>query len=602
SGNAARSFGSRSNSVSSSNSGSSNNGSATRSFQSQADQGSRGRFSSNSGGQSQSTSVRQGDSRSGGDAPKFSNKSSDGSAKSSSRSTVLGQQIQSNNSQNNNQQSSNQQNSGKQGSASSSLSNRSSGNIARNSQFRGNDTARIAENDDHKNKGDNRNNNSNSKGNNGQNNQGQNNSGQNKGQNNSDGQNRDSGKNPGNNPASKTGTPFNGKNDHVNVPGSINKIPGNDNGSKFDPKNSDRGDKNFKFGDQRNDNVDKNHDGKPDNQVTVKDLFEHRNGDNHQKNDRQFRDRDFHGKDSDKAAFNKWNDVWKGKNGSGKDNRDWSGKWRSGDRFVAADAIRHDFFSHHDLNHGHDWHNMPFQASWWDSHHGHDHNWGFWGDYASNHHHHPWYWWNWTTAPALATYCSFGWGTPYYWDYGQGEYINCNGGNVYVNGRLYEPTPVYYAQTVRLIDQAPLLEPDAAADADWMPLGVFAVTPDGANQPSVIMQLAITKNGIIGGTASDQQAGASYHIDGTVDQKTQRAVWSYMDGGNNRIVMESSINNLTQNESTGLIHFGPNDQRVVEFVRMPEPNAQGELPMPQQVGMPAGGPGDDGPSLPPPEQ
>jgi len=36
--------------------------------------------------------------------------------------------------------------------------------------------------------------------------------------------------------------------------------------------------------------------------------------------------------------------------------------------------------------------------------------------------------------------------------------------------------------------------------------------------------------------------------------------------------METSVNNLTQNESTGLVHYGPNDQRVVELVRLQDPS------------------------------
>jgi hypothetical protein len=581
SGSAARSF-------SNSNNSNSNNN-AARSFQSQ---GSGGGSSNDSSNRSQQTVVRQTDSHAGADAAKFSNKGSNinGNAQSStgsnSRATVLGQQIQGNNQQNNNQQHNNQQ--GARGNSSNGSSGNSSQNVVK---FRGNDNARIAENDDHKNKGDNK-----GGGNNGQNNQGQNNqNNQNNGRNRDGDNNRDNGKQQGTNPSFKTGTPPNGGKGLGTLPGSNNGLPGSSNGPKFDVKNGD-----IKNGDHRDKdfgrgNFDKNHDGKPDNQVTVKDLFDHNKvGDNHQNGARNSHDRDFHGKDSAKVEFNKWNDVWKGKNGGGKDNRDWSGKWRSGDRFVAADAIRHDFFSHHDMHH--DLHNMPFQASWWDSHHDHDHGWHFWGDYALHHHHHPYYWWGWASAPALTTWCNFGWNQPYYWDYGPGEYIYCNSGNVYVNGRLYEAAPVYYAQTVRLIDQAPLLDADAAAQADWMPLGVFAVTPDGANQPSVMVQLAVTKDGIIGGTATDQQAGASFNIQGTVDKNTQRAIWSYVDANNSRIVMESSINNLTQNESTGLIHYNANDQRVVEFVRMPEPNEQAELPMPGPGDAPVGA----GPSLPPP--
>ena len=204
-------------------------------------------------------------------------------------------------------------------------------------------------------------------------------------------------------------------------------------------KNSD---KDFKIGDHPN-NGDHRNDGKHDDHTTVKDLFDHNKGagnrgvgDNHGDNnglDRKFHDREFHGNETAKVEFNKWNNVWKGKTGNGKDNRDWSGKWRSGDRFLVADSVRHDFLAHHDFD---DSHHVPFAANWWSGNH--NHGWGFWGDYAV-HRHRPWYWWNWSTGPELTSFCGSGWNTPYYWDYGPGEYLYCNNGMVYVNGRVYEP-------------------------------------------------------------------------------------------------------------------------------------------------------------------
>jgi hypothetical protein len=52
-------------------------------------------------------------------------------------------------------------------------------------------------------------------------------------------------------------------------------------------------------------------------------------------------------------------------------------------------------------------------------------------------------------------------------------------------------------------------------------------------------------------------------------------------------MMETSVYNLTQAESTGLIHRGPNDIQVVELVRLQQPEtgssdavSSGELPVP----------------------
>jgi hypothetical protein len=112
---------------------------------------------------------------------------------------------------------------------------------------------------------------------------------------------------------------------------------------------------------------------------------------------------------------------------------------------------------------------------------------------------------------------------------------------------------VFYDRTVRIIEEAPDLTAEQAAEMEWLPLGVFAVARDGAAQSDVLVQLAVTNDGVIGGTAYDQRTGAAYTIEGMVEKETQRAVWSYNDGRNRRVVMETSIFNLTQAEATGLV-------------------------------------------------
>jgi hypothetical protein len=53
--------------------------------------------------------------------------------------------------------------------------------------------------------------------------------------------------------------------------------------------------------------------------------------------------------------------------------------------------------------------------------------------------------------------------------------------------------------------------------------------------------------------------------------------------------METSIFNLTQPEATGLVQYGPDDMRVIQLVRLEEPEGgapatatapEGELPAP----------------------
>ena len=300
-------------------------------------------------------------------------------------------------------------------------------------------------------------------------------------------------------------------------------------------------------------------------------------GDNRDKNRNADRYKDRSPKDREivDREYNKWRTTWNGdRDGKGDrvadgknrhDHRDWSGSWRNSDRFNTADRIRNDW--RHRKNN-----DYVFNDRWWNNRYRGNY-WNFWGDYGRRNRN-PYYWWAWTTGAGLGSWYTFNWPQPYYWDYGQGEYIYANNGVVYVNGQWYQPAPVFYQQTTQLIDQSAQLTDDAAAKLEWLPLGVFAVTPDGLNEPDVTLQLATTKEGQIGGTAFDSKSGAAYNIQGTVDKKTQRAVWSYTTDKNQRIMMETSVYNLTQPEATGLVHYGPEDMRVVELVRLQQPDAE----------------------------
>ncbi|MEX0642551.1 MAG: hypothetical protein WD468_07610 [Pirellulales bacterium] len=271
---------------------------------------------------------------------------------------------------------------------------------------------------------------------------------------------------------------------------------------------------------------------------------------------------------------------WRDGNGSGRgdrnwrggelgkgDHRDWSGGWKDGKRFDTARHIRDDW-------RGRSWNNrrdIPFSNNWW----GGRNRWGFnrwnhWG-YWSGFYGRPFLWWNWCSAPVLTNWCSFGWSTPYYWDYGPGEYIYCYNNVVYVNGRWFEPAPVYYQRTITLAQSAPEIAPEQAQQIEWLPLGVFAVSRDGVVDNNTLVQLAVTKDGVIGGTVLDKATGTTFDVEGTVDKQSQRAVWTYKDEAGRQVAMETSVYNLTQSEATAMVHYGPDDMKVVELVRLEEP-------------------------------
>ncbi len=265
-------------------------------------------------------------------------------------------------------------------------------------------------------------------------------------------------------------------------------------------------------------------------------------------------------------SYHDWrNNAVGGDRRPGTDQRDWSGRWKSGERFIAANDIRDHWKNHSDHK------NVPFSNDWWrhhDHHDGHHRDWDHFAKWQR-----PYYWWDWCSAPRLTNWCSFGWPSCYYWDYGPGEYLYCHDGVVYVNGVWFEPAPLFYERTLVLVQNVPVMTPVQAAQVEWLPLGVFAVARDGVADNNVLVQLAVTRDGIIGGTIFNRLTGATYDIQGTVDKQTQRAVWTYVDDTGARIIMETSIFNLTQPQATGLIHYGPDNIQVIELVRLESPNA-----------------------------
>ena len=139
-----------------------------------------------------------------------------------------------------------------------------------------------------------------------------------------------------------------------------------------------------------------------------------------------------------------------------------------------------------------------------------------------------------------------------------------------MNGEQYGPVDKYYSQVDELATSVPEMTDDQAAELEWLPLGVFAITAEGVNASSMYLQLAVTKNGIVGGTFYNETTGVTHPIEGTVDEQTQRVAWKAIDGTNAKLVMETGLFNLTQDQAPVLVHFGPEEPQTALLVRLDE--------------------------------
>jgi hypothetical protein len=144
-----------------------------------------------------------------------------------------------------------------------------------------------------------------------------------------------------------------------------------------------------------------------------------------------------------------------------------------------------------------------------------------------------------------------------------------SGDQVYYGDQATATAEEYADQAAAIATTAASVAPDKA---EWLPLGVFALTQDGEASgaaPSLYMQLALSKQGAIAGTLKNTLTGKTQPLEGMADKKSQRVAWVV--SGQDRPIAETGLSNLTQDAAPALIHFADGQTQQWLLVRIPEP-------------------------------
>jgi hypothetical protein len=176
----------------------------------------------------------------------------------------------------------------------------------------------------------------------------------------------------------------------------------------------------------------------------------------------------------------------------------------------------------------------------------------------------------WATWGAITGWVGFGWSQASPYAYGENVYYQDD--SVYYGGQPVASAEQYTQQAEQIVESAPEVAPDKA---EWMPLGVFALTQDGqasGPDPSLFLQLAISREGVMSGTFRNMATEQTQTIEGMVDKKSQRAAWTA--AGKSRPIMETGIANLTEDAAPALVHFADGSTQQWLMVRLEEPPAK----------------------------
>ena len=82
-----------------------------------------------------------------------------------------------------------------------------------------------------------------------------------------------------------------------------------------------------------------------------------------------------------------------------------------------------------------------------------------------------------------------------------------------------------------------------ADDAEWMQIGVFALTPKAQTEPTRMVQLFVDPNGAVRGSHLDLLSNDVQEVSGSVDKQALRVAWSIAKGP---VVFQSPLGDLTQ--------------------------------------------------------
>src|SRR5271166_2679546 len=251
-----------------------------------------------------------------------------------------------------------------------------------------------------------------------------------------------------------------------------------------------------------------------------------------------------------------------------------------------------------------------FNASWWKDYGGYSG--GDYGNYSSyadkyGSYAEKYWWWGAATYATAATWLaldkgydssgsydygnsgsydsgssgSYDYGSSGSYDYGRsrsydyGVNVVYEGDDVYVNGKRAASAEEYSQQAGTLANTSkeqppPPIPPEDGKQAENLPLGVWAMVQEQKGDAYMFFQISIDKDGVVTGAFKNLLSGEVSPISGQVDKKTQRAAWKI--GSNSSTVIETGLQNLTQEVASCLVHFGTDTTQTWLLVRLKNPD------------------------------
>jgi hypothetical protein len=172
--------------------------------------------------------------------------------------------------------------------------------------------------------------------------------------------------------------------------------------------------------------------------------------------------------------------------------------------------------------------------------------------------------WAWASYPTISSFCGYP-AEPVVYDYGANVVYTDN--QVYYNGEPVATAEEYATQASGIAAVGEAAKP--AENEEWQSLGVFALVQGDEKEANDIFQIAINRAGVIRGNYYNGLTDTTVPISGSVDKTAQRAAWII--GDKKETVYETGMGNLSQPETSVLVHFGKDRTQQWTLARLEPP-------------------------------
>lgn len=167
---------------------------------------------------------------------------------------------------------------------------------------------------------------------------------------------------------------------------------------------------------------------------------------------------------------------------------------------------------------------------------------------------------------------------PIYYNYG--DNVTYQDGYVYYGDQMTATEEDYAQQAEDIADKGSEAQTDE--NEKWMALGVFAMVQGDETTSNDIFQIAINKEGILRGNYYNAISDSATPVSGSLDRKSQRVAWTIGDA--KEVTYETGLYNLTQDETTLLVHYDKDRTEQYKLFRVPQPEDNSQQQQPAATG------------------